>query len=155
MTRVFIQLATAFAGSLGFCLVFHLRKQLLLLAGIGSILCWSVYLIGENFFTSAFVPCLIASGVAALYAEILARIKKAPATLFVVTAILPLIPGSKLYYTMSNIVQKEWDMAKEYGLQTAEYALAIACGISFVWAVCVMIQNVLNKWKENKRTCSF
>ena len=146
MSTIVLQLITAFLGSLGFSLLFHLRKQLLLPASIGGLLCWGIYLIGTHYYEGVFVPCLLASASAALYAEILARIKKAPATLFLVPAVVPAIPGRTLYYAMSNAVQGEWDIARSYGYLTIQYALAIAGGISLVWAMSVMLQNV-NKQK--------
>lgn len=143
METIVLQLITAFIGSASFCLVFNLRKQLIFIASLGSVLCWGVYLLGTYFYEGELLPCLLASAAAALYGEVLARIKKAPATLFLVTAVLPVIPGSKLYYTMSSVVQKDWIMAKEYGLLTVESAVAIAIGISLVWAGSVMLQNLL------------
>ena len=41
----------------------------------------------------------VASVVLTIYAEILARVVKCPATLFLVTAAVPLIPGGSLYNT--------------------------------------------------------
>ncbi len=148
MSTMILQLITAFIGSLGYSLLFRLRRQLLLPASMGGLLCWGMYLIVMHFFDGVFVPCLLASSFAALYAEILARIKKAPATLFLVPAVVPAIPGSTLYYTMSNVVQNDWDIAKKYGYLTIEYALAIACGISLIWAFSVMLQNIS---KNNKK----
>ena len=40
-----IQLVTAFTGSLGFALLFHVRKEKLLLASLGGLLAWGVYLL--------------------------------------------------------------------------------------------------------------
>ena len=39
-----IRLLTSFTGSLGFCLVFHLRRRYLLPASLGSVLTCGVYL---------------------------------------------------------------------------------------------------------------
>ena len=39
-----IQLLTSFTGSLGFCLVFHLRRRYLLPASLGSVLTCAVYM---------------------------------------------------------------------------------------------------------------
>ena len=82
-----------------------------------------------------FLSCLLASSFAVVYAELLARLLKTPATLFVVPAILPLVPGGALYYTMENVVHGRLDAARVYGQQTLIVALAIAAGISFVVAL--------------------
>ncbi len=142
MNTIMIQFVTAFFGSIGFCLVFNLRKKLILPAAIGSIFCWGIYLLGMELCESELIACLLAAAFSALYAELLARIKKAPATLFLLPTVVSVIPGSKLFYTMSSIVQKEWDKATEYALVTMESAFAIGIGISLVWAACVMCQNI-------------
>ena len=144
MDSIIFQLITAWIGAVSFCFVFNLRRQLIPIASLGSVLCWGIYLIGANYYKGELVPCLLAASAAALYAEILARIKKAPATLFLVTGVLPVIPGSKLYYTMSSVVHKDWYLTKKYGMQTIEAAVAIAVGISLIWAFSVMIRNIRN-----------
>lgn len=144
MEKIVLQLLMAWVGAVSFCFMFNLRKRLIPIASIGSVLCWGIYLLGAHYYNGEFIPCLLASAVAAFYAEILARIKKAPATLFLITGVLPVIPGSKLYYTMSSVVHKDWQLTKKYGMQTIESAIAIAIGISLIWAFSVMIRNIKN-----------
>lgn len=134
MGRVIVQLIAAFLGSTGFAMLFHLRGKLVLPSGIGGLLCWGTYLLAEHFIGGLLIPSVIGSAFAALYAEILARTMKAPATLFFVPTVISMIPGSTLYYTMSYVVQKDWKMVNDYGSQTIQYALGIAIGICLVWA---------------------
>ena len=42
---IIMQLATAFLGSLGFALLFQVRRKRLLLASLGGLLAWGVYLL--------------------------------------------------------------------------------------------------------------
>jgi len=142
MNEILTQLITAFTGSLGFAMLFHLRRRLLTCASLGGLLSWAVYLAGEWAFNSIFIACLLASAFAALYSEILARLLKAPATVFFIPTIVPLIPGSTLYYTMSHAVQNDWPQAKAYALLTLQYTLSIAIGISFVWALFYMLRKI-------------
>ena len=135
MEEILIQLATAFLGSFGFSLVFGLRFRWVLHASLGGLCCWGIYLLANSRLHSIFAACLIASAFAALYGEILARLCKAPATVFFVPSVIPLIPGGALYYTMSYAVQGDWAAASHYGSLTMQYALAIAAGISLVWAL--------------------
>ncbi|MBO5556732.1 MAG: threonine/serine exporter family protein [Oscillospiraceae bacterium] len=130
-----IQLATAFLGSLGFSLVFGVRRRHLFAASLGGLFAWAIYLAVDAWLHSGFLACLLASAFSVLYSELLARLRKTPATLFLVPAIIPLVPGSSLYYAMSCVVRKDFSNAREYGTLTLEYALAIAAGISFVLAV--------------------
>ena len=135
MKDVIIQLVTAFLGSLGFTLLFGLRRRYLFAASLGGVLAWDVYLAVEAWMKQGFLACLIAAAFAVLYAELLARKLKTPATLFVIPAIVPLVPGSSLYYAMSSAVQGDLISARSYGTQTLVYALAIAAGISLVTAI--------------------
>ena len=135
MITVLIQLLTAFLSSLGFSMLFGVRRRLLLPAALGGLLCWGVYLGMDAWLGQEFLSCLIAAALAVIYAELHARLLKTPATLFVVPAILPLVPGGSLYYTMENAVHGRLDEARVFGQQTLIAALAIAAGISFVVAL--------------------
>ena len=97
-------------------------------------LAWGIYLAVDAWLQSGFLACLLGAAFAVLYAELLARRLKTPAILFVIPAILPLVPGSFLYYAMSSAVRGQLELARSYGRQTALYALAIAAGISFMIA---------------------
>ena len=130
-----IQLVTAFLGAMGFSLLFGMRRGHLLWASLGGVLTWGVYLAVGALLREGFLPCIAASGFAVLYAEALAHLRKTPATIFVVPAIIPLVPGSSLYYAMASAVRGNLPDARHYGSQTMQAALAIAAGISFVIAL--------------------
>ncbi len=133
---IIIQLLMAFVGSLGFSLLFGMRGKHLVPASLGGVLVWGLYLLlAKCIHDEGFMACLVAAAAAVLYAELLAHLRKCPATIFVIPAILPLVPGSGLYYTMAYAVQGNIAEAKIYGSQTLETALAIAAGISFVIAL--------------------
>ena len=124
-----IQLLTSFTGSLGFCLVFHLRRRYLLPASLGGVLTCGVYL---------------AAASTALYAEVLAWLLRAPTPLFLTIAlVIPLIPGRSLYYATYCAVRQEISLARDYAAQTAEYALGIALGASLVWAFANMRRSLV------------
>ena len=135
MKEILYQLLSAFVGSMGFALVFGMRRRYLFAASLGALLGWGVYLLTERFLSNSFLPPLLAAAFALSYSEIMAKALKTPATLFVVPAIIPLVPGGSLYYTMSYAVQRDMANARVYGTRTLESALAIAAGISFVLAV--------------------
>ena len=135
MTKIFIQLITSFFGSLGFSLLFGLQKRHLFLASLGGLLSWGVYLAFISVKSNEFLACLAASIFAMIYSEFMARVRKSPATVFIIPSIIPLVPGSSLYYAMSSAVHGNSEQAKFYGNETIIWVLAIAGGISFVTAV--------------------
>ncbi len=132
MKEILVQLFTAFLGAFGFALLFGLRSRHLLYAALGGLAAWGVYLGADALTSSLFLSSLCSSVFAVSYAELMAHLRKSPATVFVVPAIIPLVPGSSLYYAMSEAVQGELETARVYGHQTLICALAIAAGISLV-----------------------
>lgn len=149
METMLLQLFTAFLGSFGFSLVFHVRPRWLPLAGLGGLLGWGIYLLCSVWWEGVFLPSFVGSAFAALYGEVLARVLKAPAPTFFIPAVIPLIPGSSLYYMMSYAVRREWAIAQIYSSQTLQAALAIAAGISLVWALWVMETKILQRiWRR-------
>ena len=95
-----------------------------------------------------FISGFVASAFAAVYSEVLAFLKKAPTTLFVIPAVVPLIPGSTLYYTMNAVVNANTDGFSHYGSLTVQYALSIAAGISVVWT----LWSIFRKYRLLKTT---
>lgn len=119
-----------------------MRRKNIYVAAFGAALTWTIYLIGIQAIESIFFPAFIASAFAAFYAECFARIQKAPATVFLVVSVIPLIPGGSLYYTMNNIVQNFWKEALGYGKETCQYALGIALGMSLIWMFSGMFKRI-------------
>lgn len=136
MKNVILQLVMAFVGSLGFAMLFRLRRVLWISASLGGVFCWGGYLLVMYFSDGQiFTSGLAAAALAAVYAELLAARKRAPAPLFLIPSVVPLIPGSTLYYTMSAAVQGNTEEVSHYGSLTLQYALSIAGGICIAWTL--------------------
>ncbi len=151
MREMIIQLVTAFVGSLGFALLFQLRKGLLVAASLGGLLNWGTYLLMDHFVGEGFIACFVAAAAAVVYCEIAARVLKAPVTLFLVPAIIPSVPGSGLFYTMSSIVSQDWSEAKEFGLKTAEFTLGIAAGICLSVVVFSIVNSIVHRSPKGEK----
>lgn len=124
-----IQLAAAFAGSVVFSLLFNVRRSHLLVAGLGGFLGWAVYLAMSRATDSEFFRTLVAASVIGLFAELLARLMKAPTTVFLTAAAIPLFPGASLYRTMRCVILSDLAGFVERGTATLAGAAGIACGI--------------------------
>ena len=147
MIFMILQLTTAFLGSLGFALLFHVRGIKLWLGSLGGLLAWGVYLWMGCFTTQDVVRYFVASVVLTVYAETLARVVKCPATLFLVIASIPLIPGGSLYKTMQYFMLNDLDAFSGQGLTTVLLAVAIAVGMLFPTAVF----QLLRKMRQQER----
>lgn len=130
-----IQLITATLGALGFSIIFNVRGKTLFFTTLGGFLAWGSYLILTRLGLTPVTAYLVVSVVITIYAEISARVHKAPATVFLVCAIIPLVPGSRLYATMVCAVHQDWTGFMDTGIQTLLLAIAIAGGIILVSTV--------------------
>lgn len=142
MREIVLQLIMAFVGSFGFSMLFRLRKNLWTIASLGGVYCWGAYLLAFHFTGHIFASGLIASALAAIYADVLASRKRAPIPLFLIPSVVPLIPGSTLYYTMSAAVQGNTSEVSKYGSLTLQYALSIAAGICIVWTILSILRRM-------------
>ena len=129
-------------GTLGFCLFFRIRRDKLIYGCIGGLLTSLFYCICSDLGMSILMRNLVPAIVGTLYAEIIARIVKAPATVFLIPAVIPLTPGGTLYYTMSAIV--------EQGGITLLVALGIAVGIVFISVIFYQLTNWNRRLKVTK-----
>ncbi len=142
MENAIIQMISGMLGSLGFSLVFNVGKKHLLPAALGGFLAWGVYLLCMSFpVMGVLMSTVIASVICQIYAEILARVYKAPTTVFVIPAVVPLIPGGSLYNTMYAAVMEDWVQFRYYGVQTLWGTLGIAIGLSFVSGILYIAVN--------------
>lgn len=130
-----IQLIAAFVGSIGFAIVLKIKGKQILFAGIGGTITWLIYLLAYGELNSYFLGNLIAAIFVAIYAEIMARINKAPATIFLTAAAVPLIPGGSLYYTMFGLVSQNENMFIINGTTAIVISLAISLGFVTVAVV--------------------
>lgn len=143
-----MELTTAFIGSLGFAMLFHVRREKLLLASLGGLLAWGVYLLAGIWSGEDVVRYFTASVVLTIYGEILARVVKCPATLFIVTASIPLIPGGSLYHTMKFFMEGNFSACSVQGLQTVLLAVSIAVGMLFPSS----LFQIFRRMKDSRKT---
>ncbi len=144
---VVYSLITAYIGSLGFALLFNVERRNLIPASIGGIVCWGSYLLCSHLGVDTVVANMAAAACTGAYAQVLARVCRAPHTVFYIPAVVPLIPGSGLYYTMQAAVSRDLVMCREYGIQTLQATLGIAVGITFVAAVMYILTALAQKRK--------
>ena len=78
-----------------------------------------------------FIVALILS----VYAEIMARVTKAPATPILACSIIPLVPGGKLYYTTYYFVMGENELFRESLGALLSIAGGLAVGIILISAI--------------------
>lgn len=126
---VWQQCAATFVACSGFFIVFNVHDWGSLLCALGSVLTWFAYLMFQSLGFGVFMANFCAEVIAAVYAESMARIRKYPATSYLVISSIPLLPGAGIYYTMSYGLSGEMQLALSKGLETAGIAGSLAVGI--------------------------
>ncbi|GLC28620.1 membrane protein [Clostridium omnivorum] len=119
----------AFIATFGFCILFNIRGKNLFYTSLGGGVTWFFYLLADHFSSSNIFALFIASIVAGIYSEIMARVLKSPVTTFSICAIIPLVPGGGMYNTMLQLIQGNVNNSLTTGLATLSSAGAIAVGI--------------------------
>lgn len=122
----------AFIACTGFFILFNIHGPGGMLCSLGSVLCYASYAISLKLGASLFVACLFASVASAVYAEIMARVRKYPAISYLVVSIFPLIPGAGIYYTSSFLASGDMLRCTQKGSETVIIAGALAVGILLV-----------------------
>ena len=145
-----IQLISSFVGCLGFALLTKVRGRQILYGGIGGLLTCAVYIMALNLHFGLFTSVLMSSIFIAIYSEIMARINKAPATIFLTISAVPLIPGGNLYYMMYGLVTENQEMAKAQGLLALTTSLGLGLGIVIVAVLSKYIRKGLKDVRQKR-----
>lgn len=135
MKDAIIEIIMGTIGSLGFGLSFNIKGKKLLFGCLGGTLAWTTYLIIKLLSGSEFLSYLIAAIAITLFSEFLAVKLKTPTITTLVAALIPLVPGSSLYYTMEQALKSDYEGFISMGSQTLEIAVALSLGIVIVLSI--------------------
>ena len=133
--EVAIILIASTVGTMGIILQFGIEKRVIIWALLSSLLCCTAYEISFRLGCDFFVSSLIASVVAAVYSDFMAHMVKVPATVMIIPAIVPLVPGGRLYYTMLGAVSSDVGKFIDNGKVAFMVAAGLALGIIAVTAI--------------------
>lgn len=129
MNSVLLQIIMVVVGSVGFAIFFNIDKSKIPSVALGGLISWLIYLGCFEVTNSIFTSSLISAIIVSIYSEIMARVLKSPANIFLITSIIPLLPGGSFYYTMSAAVSMDFEMFKVKGFETIITVLGITIGI--------------------------
>ena len=151
VAEILIQILMAGLGTLGFNILFNIRGKKLVLATLGGVISWTTFLALGPILPGEAIRYFISAAVITIYGEALARIEKTPTTSFLVPSIVPLIPGSALYYTMNYALNKQWGAFAQQAFYTLQLALCLAVGIIAVTTTVRLVAGFLS-WRKNQKT---
>ena len=140
--EMFISGVLTFAAAIGYGICFNIRGANLFAASFGAFICAFIEAImTEAGFSEVFV-CFIASTAVTVYSEILAKRLRCPVPMFLIVSIIPLVPGSYIYYAMMSCINGDLTDFGKRSMYTFEIAGAIALGIFLVTFAIKLIKSI-------------
>ena len=139
---------TAFVAAFGFAVIFDVSRSELVYCGIAGLTAEGVFQIMQYIYEEKSVAILAAAVVVTALVRILANVRKTPVTVYLISGIIPLVPGGAMYNTVFNIIASDYVTAIESGIDAVKSASAVAIGIVLVFA----LPNKLFLRMRNKNT---
>ena len=143
--QAIIQTVMGMLGAIGFSILFNVRGKKLMGIAAGAGISWVVYLAVYQLDQDKVVSLVFATIAAAVISEIMARLIKIPVTITLVPILIPLIPGSDLFYATSNMVRGRAEESTYYLELVLKESGAIDFGIILVTCVVQVINKVMKK----------
>ena len=142
-----IQVFSAFWAIAMFSILTETPKRFLPYAAFSGGFAWWAYLVINNLTHSTLQATFFSILAMAFLSHILARIKKAPVTVFLIAGIFPLVPGTRIYWTAYYAVTDQLALAQQNGFAALKDALAIVLGIVVIFE----LPNRLFHWLARRK----
>lgn len=126
-------------ATFGFCISFNIKGDKIIFAALGGGLSWFFYSLPLEYGLSNISSLFISAITFSIYSEILARVFKTPVTTFIICGLIPLVPGSGMYYTMLQAISGNINKSLELALNTLASAGTLALGVLFVSTITKLI----------------
>ena len=135
----------SFLASLCFGIIFQVRGIKLFTAGFGGLIGWLIYLVSAPLFSSSSIPRFFFATVGiTIFSELCARVLRAPVSVFLAVALIPLVPGGGIYQTMLYCIHGNTGLALRECVSTIGIAGALAMGVVIVSSVV----RLFSEWKH-------
>ena len=141
-----MQFCWAALSILGFSIRVNLKGWKILLIALGGGLTWAFYLIFLYFSKSLLFSVFCSVFLVCTYSEIMARLSKIPVSVFVTCVIIPLVPGSSLYYSMQAYIAGDSVVASQNLYKVLLISGTIALAIAVVSSITNLIFRMKNRF---------
>jgi len=137
----------AFLICIGSSILFEVHGIGMVLTSLGGSLGWLTYLLLNKAFGNSAVATFGAGILVAIYSEVMARVRKCPATSYLLIAVFPLVPGLGLYHTMEYYINGDSINFAARGRETLGMAGGLALGVFLVLSLIRMLSGRSRKRK--------
>jgi uncharacterized membrane protein YjjB (DUF3815 family) len=103
-TQWLMQVCFGGIAILGFSIRSNIKGWKLLFTSLGGAISWGLYLMFLTWSKSLLLSVFLSTLAVCFYSELMGRAFRIPVSVFVICAIIPLVPGSGLYYAMKAYI---------------------------------------------------
>lgn len=139
-----LQFIIAWLSTYWFGIIFNVRGKRLLYSAFGGGIAWIFYYVAQHHGFSTSISFFIATVVLTIYSEIISRYIQTVVTSILIPGLIPLVPGSGIYYTMLYTADKKPVDAFFKGLETLSAAGSITLGI-------ILVSSIVKIFKDFRR----
>ena len=127
--QIVLRCIGAFGGTLGYAFLLNAPLSTVLPASLTGLLGYVLYELLVVFSSCGMIfSYFLATVIITVLCEIEARIMRMPSTIFLLTALVPLVPGYTFYCAMLAIVEHNGAAFAAYGLEAVQIVAVIAVG---------------------------
>ena len=131
----FLPCVYAFFACIGFSMLFNIHGVGIFICAGGASVGWLVYLLTAPLVHSDIIQSFFAAITISAWSEGMARLRKCPVTSYLLVALLPLVPGGGIYYTMEHALNGDTELFLDTLMHTLGLAGALAVGVLLVASV--------------------
>lgn len=130
-----VELVVAFVATFAFAVIFDVSRSELIFCGVTGLVAQGIYLIIMSTNGEEALAVLAAAATVTVLSRTLANVRKMPVTVYLISGIIPLVPGAKMYNAVFNIIASDYRQAASIGIDAIKIATAIAIGIILIFAL--------------------
>lgn len=143
------QIICSFVGTIAFSIMFNVSRRFYVYCGLTGVAGWVTYCLLVSHISPA-LATFFGTIIVVLLSRIFAVWRKCPITVFLISGILPLVPGTYVYYTAYHFVRDNLGMAVDKGIMALKLAFAIVLGIVFIVSIPRQFFSV-QYWKDRRK----
>ena len=149
MLHLLIQTCAAAMATIGFSLLFGVPARYYPSCALIGGVSWLAYLLLLPY-SSVSIATFAATVIVILMSRWFAVRKRCPVTIFLISGIIPLVPGAGIYRAAYYTVTDQLYLAVQTGFDAVKMAVAIVLGIVFVFEIPQTVFQICNHKAHQK-----
>ena len=129
-----------------FAILDRAKNTVVILSTVGGVLTYTAEYILLQKSENIFLVYFLSAGVTCIYSEIMARVNKTPVTVIMLPGIIPLVPGSLIYYSMRGLLENNYEMYRSCLIEVLLSAGGIATAAALGGALAALYKKTVNFW---------